>query len=53
MAYSIYEDELKVNEDVYSAITSIFHNGIVPKSVLMIEEINLMTQLSIEISLGE
>ena len=51
MANKIYEDELKPDEDTLSEIAPIFHNGVIPKSVLMTEEIRIIKIVTINICL--
>ena len=53
MAKKIYEDELKPDEELLEEIAPIFHNGIIPKSVLMIEEYKIINIVTINICLGE
>lgn len=51
VAQKIYEDELKPDEDTLSEIAPIFHNGVIPKSVLMTEEIRIIKIVTINICL--
>ena len=53
MANKIYEDELKPDEELLAEITPVFHNGIIPKSVLMTEEYRIINIVKINICLGE
>lgn len=53
VAQNIYEKELKPNEEILSEITPIFHDGIIPKSVLMTEESRIINIVTINICLEE
>ena len=53
MANKIYEDELKPDEELLAEIAPVFHNGIIPKSVLMTEECRIINIVKINICLGE
>lgn len=53
MANNIYEDELKPDEELLAKIAPVFHNGIIPKSVLMTEECRIIKIVKINICLGE
>lgn len=53
MAHKIYEEELKPDEDTLYEIAPIFHDGVIPKSVLMTEEARSINIVSINICLGE
>lgn len=53
VAQKIYEDELKPDDDTLSEITPIFHDGNIPKSVLMTEEYRIINVFKINICLGE
>lgn len=53
MANNIYEDELKPDEELLAEIAPVFHNGIIPKSVLMTEECRIINIVKINICLGE
>ncbi len=53
MANKIYEDELKPDEELLAEIAPVFHNGIIPKSVLMTEEYRIINIVKINICLGE
>jgi len=53
MANKIYVDELKPDVELLAEITPVFHNGIIPKSVLMTEEARIINIVSINICLGE
>lgn len=53
VAQNIYEKELKPNEEILSEITPIFHDGIIPKSVLMTEESRIIIIVTINICLEE
>ena len=53
MANNIYEDELKPDEELLAEIVHVFHNGIIPKSVLMTEECRIINIVKINICLGE
>ena len=53
MANKIYEDELKPNEELLAEILPVFHNGIIPKSVLMTEEFRIINIVKVNICLGD
>lgn len=53
MANKIYKDELKPDEELLAEIAPVFHNGIIPKSVLMTEEYRIINIVKINICLGE
>ena len=53
MANKIYEDELKPDEELLAEIAPVFHNGIIPKSILMTEEYRIINIVKINICLGE
>lgn len=53
MAQKIYEEELKPDEETLFEIAPVFHDGIIPKSVLMTEEARIINIISINICLGE
>lgn len=53
MAQEIYEEELKPDEETLYEIAPIFHDGVIPKSVLMTEEVRIINIISINICLGE
>lgn len=51
VAQKIYEDELKPDEDTLSEIAPVFHDGVIPKSVLMTEENRIIKIVTINICL--
>lgn len=51
VAQKIYEDELKPDDDTLSEIAPIFHDGVIPKSVLMTEEVRIIKIVTINICL--
>lgn len=53
IANKIYEDELKPHKKTLAEITPVFHNGIIPKSILMTEEYRIINIVKINICLGE
>lgn len=53
MAKKIFEDELKPDDELLEEIAPIFHNGIIPESVLMTEEYRIINIITINICLGE
>ena len=52
-AQKIYEEELKPEEELLAEIAPVFHNGIIPNSVLMTEEFRIINIVTINICLGE
>ena len=53
VAQKIYDNELKPDEKVLSEIKPIFHDGVIPKTVLMTEESRLINIVTINICLEE
>ena len=53
MAKKIFKDELKPDDELLEEIAPIFHNGIIPESVLMTEEYRIINIVTINIFLGE
>jgi len=51
VAQKIYEDELKPDDDTLSEISPVFHDGVIPKSVLMTEENRIIKIVTINICL--